>query len=286
MDWRERDHPRDPDGQFTDKSGWAQALVGQLVPGDSYRPGRDITGELDWAAVAQKAPPSDVSIFSAASTRMDDMLGEIYQQQGYHGKPSVVKREQMDRLVKEGWTELWRGVSHPDPGRRAAYAQQFRTGDEHRPGLGGRGNGTYTSRNPREAQSYTTPDERWHMTLVKREDGSHAHAYVDPDDPDAPPVYPGVDPADTRRYPGLLRMALRPDARLITWRELEDMWPIKQRESLIAVEGGWEVDEDRMSVIADEGRLAAALGYDAIIRPGSDHIIILNRTAVVVQEAQ
>ncbi len=78
-------------------------------------------------------------------------------------------------------------------------------------------------------------------------------------------------------------MALRPDARTITWNEL-DALITKHLDN-----EGYPITDDPL---ADEGRMAAAMGYDAIVVRGtganSDKIqmmVVLNRTAVAVQEA-
>lgn len=94
-------------------------------------------------------------------------------------------------------------------------------------------------------------------------------------------VYEADDP---RRWPAVLRMVLRPEARVISHErvgELYDAW---------VAAGGRSPAE--LALYSDEGRFAAAMGYDAImvrhrLAPDSPRqvYVILNRTAVVVQEA-
>lgn len=73
----------------------------------------------------------------------------------------------------------------------------------------------------------------------------------------------------------VLYAVLVPEARTITWNELESL--IKDvADTLTATE------QRRYAVLlTDPGRLAAALGYDAILLPDGD-VIVLNRTALVV----
>lgn len=73
----------------------------------------------------------------------------------------------------------------------------------------------------------------------------------------------------------LLHAVLVPEARTITWEELEDLVKATQ-DALSATE------RRRYRVIlGDPGRLAAALGYDAILLPDGN-VLVLNRTALVV----
>ena len=74
----------------------------------------------------------------------------------------------------------------------------------------------------------------------------------------------------------VIRMALKPDARVITRRQAEDL-------AADAIEG---VDEVLAQAIDDEGRWAAAAGYDAMeyVKPsGETWLIVLNRTALIVE---
>lgn len=73
----------------------------------------------------------------------------------------------------------------------------------------------------------------------------------------------------------LLHAVLMPEARTITWDELEEL--VKTVEDALSA-----TQRRRFRVIlSDPGRLAAALGYDAVLLPEGD-VIVLNRTALVV----
>lgn len=88
-----------------------------------------------------------------------------------------------------------------------------------------------------------------------------------------------------------LRMALRPDARVIHIGELYDLM---QAEGLSPF-GGFGDMPTRDAALSDAGRFASALGYDAIeihalkndqtYHDSIDEWVILNRTATMVQEA-
>ena len=73
----------------------------------------------------------------------------------------------------------------------------------------------------------------------------------------------------------LLHAVLVPEARTITWDELEEL--------VKTVHDGLTTSERRRYriLLSNPGRLAAALGYDAILLPNGD-VIVLNRTALVV----
>ena len=77
--------------------------------------------------------------------------------------------------------------------------------------------------------------------------------------------------------PDPLRMALRPDARVAEWKDLAP----EHRAFL----DGLAPDDPAREVFSDQGRYAAARGYDALRITGSleDEVLIFNRSALVVQ---
>ena len=274
MTWREKDHPRDGDGRFTDS--WAGAVADRLFPERAH--GRNLVAEgYDFTEAASKYKLGTMS-WSSESYDGDQALSHLYTEQGYHGLPEVVSRAEMDQIVQQpGYIELFRGVKGESKyegdlsamqDRFATMRQQteqFRRGEIHHPGWGARGNGTYTTDNEREGRGYTASDP--------------SYLIGGPDD-DRPNRYHALDPI---RWPGFLRMALRPDARVITSKELDRI--ITQHLD----DEGYAPDpavDPRGAILTDEGRLAAALGYDAIHveRSAIQHYVILNRTAVVVEE--
>lgn len=180
----------------------------------------------------------------------DPLLDRLLTAQGYGGLPEVVSREEMDRRVGAGWPEMWRGVSDSQHGTAAENAEQYRSGKLY-PGSGIFGNGTYAAVDPKTALGYA--------------DGEIGR--------------------DFHTTPGVIRIALRPDARVIDFDELVELYPHLNRG----------VRQDQRGALDDPGRLATALGYDAIAAQPRNanyrdgrvmYYVILNRTAVVVQEAQ
>lgn len=238
-----------------------------------YRPGRDISDSAAYDRISAK--------LNNKRFGEDPALAEVLDQQGFNGHPHVVSRDEFDRQVAEGAvTEVWRGLNGPD-GVAHDYAEAYRSG-EHFPGVGVYGNGTYVAYERADADRSAG---RW-------EPGSTS----------------GV----------MLRIGLRSDARVISIEELRALHKKDARQHAAGVARAAELDEqmrraaerattteqriaiyaefgakkaqalgDRYLASRDIGRFAALLGYDAIdIRggQGGDQMVILNRTAAVVQE--
>lgn len=258
-DWRERDHPRHPDGRFREKgtADWSRLVSERLgAPGGHVDrvEGRDLLGELteaDWEDLAGRAP-SLYEVASGTAPEGDRALGAIWQRQGFDGPPRVVSTQEMEQAVGTGWMSLWRAVNEVDLGLttyRSAeqIAELYRTGTA-RPGLGGAGNGTYFA-----------PDRA----------------------------------KDNMQYYGeaVIHAALSPDARTIGLSELQDLMAADGITSdlLYGDDSTWT---PRERVLADAGRYAALRGYDAVLHWWSardkeqpHEIIVLNRTAVIVEAA-
>lgn len=246
--WDERQHPRDPDGQFTEKpGGWVSRVYGLFDQHQVVR-GGDVRDQFDSEQERPRIPRS-----SFAGTG-DPVLGDIYAAQGFNGSPEVVSREEMDRRVAAGAPQMWRGISShlDDDGTRrtgATLAEQYRSGP-HFPGLGMFGNGTYAS-----------------------VDRDQTLGYLE---------YQGGYDYSNRTMPGQLRLSLRPEARVV---DFDDLMEMMQADGLV---------RDQRELWGDPGRYAAARGYDAIAaQPRNEnyrdgrimYYVLLNRTAVVVQEA-
>lgn len=268
--WRGELHPRDPgNGEFIDRPGgsWIRAVGDAITSARGrYTParGRDIRAEVDTDAfrdLAYRLPDNPAPRFED-----DPQLAAIARRQGYDGKPEVVDAAELDRRIASGWQELWRGMTGRDDGdswrpanspTSGQYAEQFRTGD-YWAGLGVRGNGTYTTSLVHVAQEYTPRQGEWYGPRFG-------------DDYEQP------GPA----WPGLVRMALRPDAKMAEWDEIDGLLVGEKN-----YDGNTSTDP-----LLDEGRLAAAMGYDAIIVRSNNNsasirtVVLLNRTAVAVQEA-
>lgn len=257
--WNPVDHPRGPGGRFVKKgtgtAAWAAQISGRIGAGrGEHQPvrGRDIRDELDYGAIHRSVGDIGLRRFGVRSLwddQGDRALEQIYDVQGFHAKPEVVSESELDRRIASGWTEIWRGFGKQNEG---LYAELFRTGDRHYPGLGVRGNGTYAAFGPdamSQASAYTNADSA----------------------------------ADWRGVPGLARMAISPDAKIVHANDLdyvdEVRGPVGQSGERLS----------RGMVLADAGRLAAAMGYDAIEigrGQGRGSYIILNRSVLAVQEAR
>lgn len=169
----------------------------------------------------------------------DYALKAILQEQGFDGKPTVVDKETLDKMVESGQvTEMFRGVYSSE------QVEQFRTGELY-VGIGGMGNGTYAA--------------------FGKEGRDEAMGYAKNEDT-------------------LIRFGLRSDARTIVLKNLrKDMLDneskFRQKKELID-----KVSKTVESQFFDPGKVAASLGYDAILDKEGGIAVILNRTALVVQK--
>jgi len=248
--WRERDHPRHEDGRFRDKEGpgWADAVAERLVPTARADAAPDLIadgrgGDLAQAALdAARAYPGDEYSGDLAGRLLhrgggvgphgDEALYHIAVTQGFDALPETLTAVEMDERIRQGATELFRGIEHTRDGRLSAgeMHRQVREGPVFY-GLGFAGNGIYAGNVRSTAAEY----------------------------------------GFTGRY------ALRPDARVVDFRELQE-----EQEQYLASVGR---DTVLGRVYADAGRYAAARGYDAIRwrrgdesgQPGKHEYIVLNR---------
>ncbi len=255
----------------------------------TYTPavGSDLRGTLDLHGLAATVSGTGISRQSrgtAVGTVGDAALYDIYTAQSYHQAPEMVSAAEIDRRLAngEGWVELYRGVRDYTPfggsGKtKKTISDEFRDGPGHYAGYGIYGNGSYAgdlstaSGYTDRDHSYTgpgTPQRSWSVS-----GSAPAQAYKN-GKPDPTHPYWAMD-----QWSGLVRMALRPDARVISHRALKTL------QTRLAA----GAPPDYKTAFSDEGRLAAALGYDAIRVDqtvgggGTPYHVILNRSAVVVQ---
>lgn len=261
-DWDESEHPRHDNGRFRLKGSWAGQVADRLSGGLW---GHRVRAKDELIDVSDMGPQVQESLREMFSPE-DVMLAEIYRRQGFDGPPRVVPKAQMDELIESGEViEVWRGIErHQDKttgewSSARELAELYRTGP-YFAGQGVRGNGTYTSTDRHRAEvGYSEPG-------------------------------------------GLLRIGLAADARIVTYREFTE----RTADYLDASERfrrGWHQGDENIDtlldrvtpeevvgwILLDEGRLAAAMGIDAIKvdRGGvGDVYVVLNRTATVVQEAE
>jgi hypothetical protein len=97
--------------------------------------------DFDMAAADAKVADLQAQGFGASR---DDALLDVLDAQGFTGHPEVVDQARFDQLEGEGWTVTYRGFKDNDQAMVDRYARDWAEGDLF-PGLGGDGNGTYTS---------------------------------------------------------------------------------------------------------------------------------------------
>lgn len=191
----------------------------------------------------------------AEAGRHDMALAEIYRRQGFDGRPAEVGWELIDEIVysESGSGRLFRGVSSP------GHATEFKSGETHFPGTGDYGNGTYT----------TTDYDRALRYAGDREDQ-------------------------------VMEMALRPGARMVSYHDLsaeqkKALDPIKSELTRLLDDSTTDATtrrkelEEKLFILSDRGRFAAAKGYDAYeVDDGTvgrhEEWVILNRTALAIRQ--
>jgi hypothetical protein len=201
---------------------------------------------------------SELNKLEANSATPPISLGSIYQQQGFNAKPEMVRRvedleKREDILRDEQGKPLigFRGLSH------SKYAEEFRSGDQHFPGKGINGNGSYSALQPpsRDTERYGDPYES---------SRKEAKAYG--------------DITDKR---SVVAFAVRKDARIADFSQNESAQETYNRKKAI-------IEEARTTTgmrFHDVGEAAAAMGYDGMmVSAYSDrkHFVFFNRGAVIV----
>lgn len=184
---------------------------------------------------------------------------EIQRRQGFDGPLTIATQHEVDAAIAAGGQELFRGFEED------SYLQAFVAG-QVRPGGGPTGSGTYATPLKEVALHYADP--------TRKQDLATRHARV-------------------------LRMALRPDAKKITLRELESertrtqMQIARELRAVRNIANPTAEDtaryialQDKELVFADIGQYGAVRGWDAI--DGSDTFsnkewVVLNPTALLIQ---
>ena len=231
-------------------AGWAEQITDRIgrKRGEHERArGRDIRDELDYTAIQDEVGVAGLVRSGYGWKSVEDQaMSIIYEQQGFHGKPEVLTEAEMDQRIASGWIEVWRGFGAPSEGG-TEYAEQFRTGDRHYAGLGVRANGTYTALARHQAVTYTA-------------------------------AIPGMTYLEDDHEKALVRMAIPPDARI------EDEFNMAYVQEIRGDHGIRDpLRAARGRVLSDDGRLAAAMGFDALV--GRGVYVIFNRSMLAVQEA-
>lgn len=207
--------------------------VGKTAGGTRAK-GRNLTGDAGKLARKAEADRSRYVIEDQDGVVANDpLMHSLAVQQGFDGPPRIVSRDEMDRLVAGGGTEMFRGTKSTDTKTSTQIAEELRTGDAFY-GLGVWGNGMYF--------------------------GSQDHATRFSD-----------------KQPGsVVRVTLDRSARVGDYDSIS-------RDSFDAFNATRAASPENR-LFDDVGRFAMTAGYDAYTTPEGS-LVVLNRTALIVQEA-
>lgn len=212
--------------------------------------GRDLAGTLDYEGLWA---------IPYVQGEGDSSLAEIWRQQGFDGPPRMVSRTEWDRLKAQGGRPIYRGVRGRVGGISAAEMVDRYTSGDHYPGVGVFGNGSYFTDSAKTAGRYSTSEAYGPLAFNVGAEAFEGSAVIE--------------------------AMLLPDARVVDFHDLQ-----RQGKALGVPDGFTGVTDPRSLVLGDPGRLAAALGYDAIvIRTGEgtgdygNEVLVLNRTATAVR---
>jgi hypothetical protein len=260
----EKNNPnRDSKGRFTFGAGGPQgggggaggageAEGGAGGSGGAGEPGegKDITSELaeeygSDGRYTQRSADLQSKEFEP-ETRGDPTLEDIAKKQGFDGKAEMVDQEAFDKVVAEGGTVTYRGITdfHDGAGPDADYIDgdteittNFAEG-EYFAGHGVYGNGTYTSVNISVAKGYAS------------EDGKKG---------------------------SVVTMVIKPSARIAT----PEQW---EKAKLAAKQGtgGFTAASDQGRILAAQGFDGFTIAPKSSEHWASETIVILNRKALVV----
>ncbi len=259
------------------------ALVRTGTPTPSAQPMDDRRAARVYASQADSLEPGDAK------------LGAIYTAQGFHAKPDVLPKADIDAYVAKGEIEVFRGTQSAN-GNPDAYGELYRSGAQHYPGYGVFGNGTYVAVGYSVGASYAGGSGKGRgsvlrMTLkadakIAEYSALNDERYAASQAVQSSPGYQVYQQA--KRQLAAQRSKLASDRSNTVDRETR----AAQLEALTARYNRIQARQDREypqpTHYDDEGAFAAARGYDAIrVRnagKGGDYYVILNRGATRVQD--
>lgn len=203
----------------------------------------------------------------------DRILARIYEKQGYHAKGKLLSKEEFDKQIAKGThIEVHRGVSGK------ARVEDFKTGDEHYPGYGVLGNGTYASTYRPTAESYSRYNEQGliHMALDRK-------AKIIDNNDLSNEMREGLRKIPQRN--AFSEVFKEQKAKGLTNQQADELLKVRNKEILA------ENNKIR-ALYNDNGRYAAMRGYDAIVsdRGGTitgkveKYYVILNRGKVIIEK--
>jgi hypothetical protein len=206
-----------------------------------------------------------------AGGREDKALTEMMDESGRSGLPTIVDDKEIDRLQSAGWRVCYRGIGAANGKSSKQNADQFRVDPHMYNGAGVFGNGTYSA--------YATTSKHkgnsgYDTDSAKAEAASYARK--------------GSRRSRSGRGGGtVIRFAVPPTARVVEHDDLQ-----KEQQSEMS-----QLDQQRKSgkittseydklakVISDLGRFATLKNYDAIVSPGNNYFVLLNRSIAHVSD--
>lgn len=208
--------------------------------------------------------------------RGDSTMAAVADQQGFSGLPTVATDAELDAEIERGGIEIWRGVKRsylaPKKGGESPEAQieQLRSGPAYY-GAGVYGSGIYGGDEKRITEQY-----------------AGGTRFAGPEEQAKGPLVDG----------GVVRMVLRPEARVIEYSEAIQAysdWFDAMSDAQIGL-SRTEANDIRTEIATfnNLGTWAAAQGWDAIVAneaqyagsegDRSDHYAVLNRTALLVSD--
>ena len=208
----------------------------------------------------------------------DNVLSQIQQEQGFNGKATLISKEQMAAREAAGKRISYRGLEKANQYDAYLYGENYG-------GSGILGNGTYSAgqRTVDDAAKYLiniSDPERIAQTVADSvgEAQRTASLYARSKDFMKMSIDDGarmIDYEDMKMLHHELRTKVASERSMLGGIGQTSPEAIARRDFLQFVQ-----DE----ILYDEGRTAAALGYDGVIHNETMYLITQNRTATIVQE--
>lgn len=256
-EWSEAVQLRDPRGRFAGTigggGGGGSAGAAGAEEENPYVAGQQLNATMDQIPEGQW------------NDRIGDpRLADVMREQGYFSPGNVYTKEQMDAFVKAGEIEVLRGTS------KEKYATDIIDSKGAHPytGTGVHGNGLYAAgiKSDRiqadyDAQIKKLGDSSKNIAVTRALEDTGVFTAID---------YAGTKPVTGQFEGGIVRMTLRPEAKIV------------KKFDLLGQVGNPDTIKE-----FDLGRIAALKGYDAISIPrsfGPEHYVILNRSVLRIQD--
>lgn len=226
----------------------------------------------------------------------DTQLKLLYTRQGFHAKPDVLTKQQIDAHVAAGEIEVFRGT----PGTKGnpdAHSESYRSASEHYGGRGIYGNGTYTAVSRTEATNYAKyygDGEPASGTVLRMtiKQGAKIGEY-DLLEGQRQAALSAVQASYPKVYEAAIQTLFRQrkvfeDASGVSMSAASATARIRDLDAKVERVRARREREYPTAIYRDVGAYAVARGYDAIThRPDGDHgkaYIVLNRGATRVQD--